>query len=110
MHKKPSMPLVLVDHGLVDLKPKSDAIYMAICRKDFVLLDYMLDHGGKAKKLFHTCLDPYPQQSIIFKLNRDFAAVLQQGAHNAHEFVYIVKIMEYASLHKYYVKIISVLL
>lgn len=77
MHKKPSMPLVLVDHGLVDLKPKSDAIYMAICRKDFVLLDYMLDHGGKAKKLFHTCLDPYPQQSIIFKLNRDFAAVLQ---------------------------------
>ena len=31
-----------------------------------------------------------------------FAAVLQQGAHNAHEFVYIVKIMEYAALHKYY--------
>jgi len=38
---------LLIDHGLVDLGPKGDALFMAIRRKDFALLNYMIDHGGQ---------------------------------------------------------------
>lgn len=38
---------LLIDRGLVDLGPKGDALFMAIARRDFALLDYMLDHGGR---------------------------------------------------------------
>lgn len=38
---------LLIDHGLVDLGPKGDALFVAIRMGDFVLLDYMLDHGGQ---------------------------------------------------------------
>ena len=38
---------LLIERGLVDLGPKGDALYVAIRRGDFALLDYMLDHGGQ---------------------------------------------------------------
>lgn len=38
---------LLIDYGLVDLGPGGNALFMAIGRKDFALLDYMLDHGGQ---------------------------------------------------------------
>ncbi len=38
---------LLIDHGLVDLTPNGDAMFVAIRRGDFVLLNYMLDHGGQ---------------------------------------------------------------
>lgn len=38
---------LLIDHGLVDLSPNGDAMFVAIRRGDFVLLNYMLDHGGQ---------------------------------------------------------------
>ena len=38
---------LFIDHGLVDLGPRGDALFIAIRRGDFALLDYMLDHGGQ---------------------------------------------------------------
>lgn len=46
-HDRAEIAKMLIDHGLVDLGPKSDALFMAIRRKDFALLDYMLEHGGQ---------------------------------------------------------------
>ncbi len=46
-HGQMEIVKMLIDHGLVDLSPKSDALYMAIRGKNFALLDYMLDHGGQ---------------------------------------------------------------
>lgn len=46
-HDQTEIAKILIDYGLVDLGPKSDALYMAIRRDDFALLDYMLDHGGQ---------------------------------------------------------------
>lgn len=46
-HDQMEIAKMLIDHGLVDLGPKSDALFMAVRRKDFSLLDYMLDHGGQ---------------------------------------------------------------
>ena len=46
-HDQIEIAKMLIDHNLVDLGPKSDTLYMAIRRKNFDLLNYMLDHGGK---------------------------------------------------------------
>ena len=46
-HGQTEIAKMLIDHNLVDLSPKSDALYMTIHRKNFALLDYMLDHGGQ---------------------------------------------------------------
>lgn len=45
--KQMEIARLLIDHGLVDLGPKGDALFIAIRRGDFDLLDYMLDHGGQ---------------------------------------------------------------
>lgn len=57
-HDQIEIVKMLIDHGLVDLGPKSDALLMAIRKKNFALLDYMLDHGGQfgKKEKDITCL------------------------------------------------------
>lgn len=46
-HNQTEIAKILIDYNLVDLGPKSDALYMTIRWKNFALLDYMLDHGGQ---------------------------------------------------------------
>lgn len=46
-HGQTEIVKILIDYGLVDLGPESDALFMAIRRKDFALLSYMLEHGGQ---------------------------------------------------------------
>lgn len=46
-HNQMEIIYLLIDSGLVDLGSKGDALFIAIRRKNFALLDYMLNHGGQ---------------------------------------------------------------
>ncbi|MCI8554479.1 MAG: ankyrin repeat domain-containing protein [Clostridiales bacterium] len=46
-HDQTEIARMLIDYGLVDIGPRGDALFITIRRKAFVLLDYMLDRGGR---------------------------------------------------------------